>query len=219
MEENYEITTETLRTGLDEVLDWLKDEIMSASKNAPFTEQGKKSGPSEFSQDVNAYVELWKIRQAELNRDLESDIKHAEIDRKNCEYLESIAKRTEELKLKARELDLRDEDSDNNSRIRNREIDIRADEFKLKEEELKLKAEESQNDSKTRARETELKEREMYVKELSAKENCRWWNKPLVQTGAICATTLVVNGIALYFNASETPLKNIFSNWMIRPRL
>lgn len=169
MEENYEITTETLRTGLDEVLDWLKDEIMSAPKNAPFTEQGKKSGPSEFSQDVNAYVELWKIRQAELNRDLESDIKHAEKERKNCEYLEETAQKNKELKLKEREL--------------------------------------------------ELKEREMYVKELSAKENCRWWNKPLVQTGAICATTLVVNGIALYFNASETPLKNIFSNWMIRPRL
>ena len=169
MEENYEITTETLRTGLDEVLDWLKDEIISAPKSAPFTEQGKKSGPSEFSQDVDAYEKLWKIRQAELNRDLESDIKNAEKERKNCEYLEETAQKNKELKLKEREL--------------------------------------------------ELKEREMYVKELSAKENCRWWNKPLVQTGAICATTLVVNGIALYFNASETPLKNIFSNWMIRPRL
>ena len=169
MEENYEITTETLREGLDEVLDWLKDEIMSSQKSVPFTEQGKKSGPSEFSQNVDAYEKLWKIRQAEENRDLESDIKHAEKDRKNCEYLEETAQKNKELNLREREIG--------------------------------------------------LKEREMYVKELTAKESCRWWNKPIVQTGLICGTTLVVNGIALYFNASETPLKNIFSTWMIRPRL
>lgn len=108
MEENYEITTETLREGLDEVLDWLKDEIMSASKNAPLTEQGKKSGPSEFSQDVDAYEKLWKIRQAELNRDLDSDIKHAEKDRKNCEYLEETAQKNKELNLKERELEVKE---------------------------------------------------------------------------------------------------------------
>ena len=169
MEENYEITTETLRTGLDEVLDWLKDEIKSASKNAPFTEQGKKSGPSEFSQDVDAYEKLWKIRQAELNRDLESDIKNAEKERKNCEYLEETAQKNKELKLKEREL--------------------------------------------------ELKEREMYVKELSAKENCRWWNKPIAQTALVCLTTLAVNGVAIYMNGSESPLKSIYEKWMVRPRL
>lgn len=169
MEENYKITTESLREGLEEVLDYLQGGIMNASTSIPFDDQGKKRGPSEFSQCADAYKELWKIYQAELERDLDSDIKNAEKERKNCEYLEETAQKNKELKLKEREL--------------------------------------------------ELKEREMYVKELSAKENCRWWNKPLVQTGAICATTLVVNGIALYFNASETPLKNIFSNWMIRPRL
>ena len=169
MDENYEINTETLRTGLDEVLDWLKEEIMSSPKSAPFTEQGKKSGPSEFSQSVDAYEKLWKIRQAELNRDLESDIKHAEKERKNCEYLEEVAQKNKELKLKEREL--------------------------------------------------ELKEREMYVKELTAKESCRWWNKPIVQTGLICGTTLVVNGFAIYLNTSETPLKSILEKWMIRPRL
>ncbi len=169
MEENYEITTETLREGLDEVLDWLKDEIMSAPKSAPFTEQGKKSGPSEFSQDVDAYEKLWKIRQAELNRDLEERIKTTEQERKNGEHLEEIARKTEEFKLRWKEL--------------------------------------------------ELKERELDIREESAKESCRWWNKPLVQTGLICGTTLVVNGFAIYLNVSETPLKSILEKWMIRPRL
>lgn len=108
MEENYEIINETLRDGLEEVLDWLKDEIMSASKSTPFTEQGKKSGPSEFSQDVDAYEKLWKIYQAEQSRDLDSEIKHAEKDRKNCEYLEDVAQKNKELKLKERELEVKE---------------------------------------------------------------------------------------------------------------
>jgi hypothetical protein len=142
---------------------------MSAPKSAPFTEQGKKSGPSEFSQDVDAYEKLWKIRQAELNRDLEEKIKLTEQERKNGEHLEEIARKTEEFKLRWKEL--------------------------------------------------ELKERELDIREESAKESCRWWNKPLVQTGLICGTTLVVNGFAIYLNVSETPLKSILEKWMIRPRL
>ncbi len=108
MDENYEINSETLREGLEEVLDWLTDEIMSSDKSTPVTEQGKKSGPSEFSQNVDAYDKLWKIYQAELGRDLESDIKHAEKDRKNCEYLEEVSQKNRELKLRERELELKE---------------------------------------------------------------------------------------------------------------
>lgn len=219
MEENYEINSETLREGLEEVLDWLKDEIMSAPKSVPFTEQGKKSGPSEFSQDVDAYEKLWKIYQAEQSRDLDSDIKHADLDRKNCEYLESIAKRTEELKIKMKELDLKTEEFENMSRLKERELDLRHDEFKLKEDEVDLRADEFEGNAKARNRELEVKEREMYVKELTAKESSRWWNKPIVQTAIICGTTLVVNGFAIYMNGSESPLKSIYEKWMVRPRL
>ena len=200
MDENYEITSETLREELEETLDWLQTEVMAAPRSVAITD-GKKSGPSEFSQCVDAYEKLWKIYQAELNRDLDSDIKHTELDRKNCEYLESIAKRTAELKLKERELELREEESE------------------FREKELDIKAEASQSESKARDRELEVKERDMYVRELTAKEGCRWWNKPIAQTALVCLTTLAVNGVAIYMNGSESPLKSIYEKWMVRPRL
>lgn len=219
MDENYEINSETLRNDLEEVLDWLKDEIMSAPKSVPFTEQGKKGGPSEFSQDVDAYEKIWKIYQTELSRDLDSDIKRAELDRKNCEYLESIAKRTEELKIKMKELDLKTSEFENLSRIRERELDLKHDEFKLKEEELDQRINDSECDRKLRYQELDVKEHEADIKEMTAKENGRWWNKPIVQTALICGTTLVVNGFAIYMNGSESPLKSIYEKWMVRPKL
>ena len=187
MEKNYEINEETLRCDLEEILDWLKEDLMTASKNVPITEQGKRAGSSEFSQVVDAYKKVWEIYQAKLDSDADIRIKQAEIDRKNCEYLENVAKRTEELKLREKEFELKSQEILDNARARNREL--------------------------------EVKDREADIKELSAKESGRWWNKPLVQTGMICLTTLTVNGIALYLNATEAPLKNIFERWMIRPKL
>ena len=218
MEENYEINSETLRSDLEEILDWLKDEIMVASKSVPITEQGKKGGASEFSQDIDAYDKLWKIYQAELSRDLDSDIRRAELDRKNCEYLESIAKRTEELKIKMKELDLKTEEFENVSRYRERELDLKHDEFKLKEEDAGLKDAEVRHGMRIKEREADVKEHEADIKERTAKENGRWWNKPIVQTAAVCATTLVVNGFAIYMNGSESPLKSIYEKWMVRPK-
>ncbi len=72
---------------------------------------------------------------------------------------------------------------------------------------------------KLKTQELNLKERELEAKEISAKESGRWWNRPIVQTAMICGTTLVVNGVAIYLNASETPLKSIFEKWMIRPKM
>jgi hypothetical protein len=70
-----------------------------------------------------------------------------------------------------------------------------------------------------KSRDLDIKERELDAREISAKESGKWWNKPIAQTALICGTTLIVNGVAIYLNASETPLKSIFEKWMIRPRM
>ena len=171
MNENYE-SNETMREDLVELLEWLKDEIMSAptSTTVESGEDGKKiRKSSEFSQRVDAYDKFYKLYLADQGQEFDHIIQDADRERKNCEYLEDTDHKNKEIKLKTRELDIREREND--------------------------------------------------IKEMTAKESGRWWNKPIIQTAAVCGTTLIVNGVALYLNASEAPLKNIFERWMIRPKL
>ena len=88
-------------------------------------------------------------------------------------------------------------------------ISQKTKELELKNEELKLRQKEFESMAKNRNRETD-------IREASAAENGKWWNKPIVATAMTCGTILTVNGIALYLNATETPLKNIFERWMLK---
>lgn len=184
MEENYEVNAETLRSDLEEVLSWLKGEIMSAPKSVPVTEQGKKAGNSEFSQDVDAYVKIWGVYQNELSRDIEYENQLAERERKNLEYLDNAEKNTRDFNIRTRDLDLKEQIFRDESRDRTRDLDI--------------------------------KERDIDIREMGARENGKWWNKPIVATAATCLTALTINGIAIYMNGSEAPLKSIYEKWMIR---
>lgn len=162
--ESTEIKEETMRDDLVELLAWLKEEVMSAPTSVIESgEDGKrKKSSSEFSQRVDAYDKFYKLYLADTGQEFDHYIQDADRERKNCEYLEDTDHKNKELKLKERELD---------------------------------------------------------IKEVSIADGGRWWNKPLAQTAMICGTTLIVNGIALYMNASEAPLKSIFERWMIRPRM
>ena len=168
MSENYESTEikeETMRDDLMELLVWLKEEVRSAPTSI-VVESGedgkKKKSSSEFSQRVDAYDKIYKLYLADISQEFDYYIQNADRERKNCEYLEDTDHKNKELKLKERELD---------------------------------------------------------IKEASMTEGRSWWNKPIAQTALICGTTLIVNGVALYLNASETPLKSIFERWMVRPRM
>ena len=162
--ESTEIKEETMRDDLVELLAWLKDEVMSAPTSVTESvEDGKKKkSSSEFSQRVDAYDKIYKLYLADMGQEFDHHIQDIDTERKNCEYLEDTDHKNKELKLKERELD---------------------------------------------------------IKETSAAESGRWWNKPIIQTAMICGTTLIVNGVALYMNASESPLKSIYERWMIRPRM
>lgn len=184
MEENYETNAETLRGELEEVIHWLKDEIMSSSKSVPVTEQGKKAGNSEFSQNVDAYIKAWGVYQTELSRDIEYENQLADRERKNCEYLENAAKNTRE--------------------------------FEVRNKELELKERIFRDESRNRTCDLGIKEREADAHEMSARENSKWWNKPITQTLATCLTAFAINGVAIYMNGSEAPLKSIYEKWMIR---
>lgn len=166
MSENYESTEireENMRDDLVELLTWLKGEVMSAPISVIESgEDGKKKKSSEFSQRVDAYDKFYKLYLADTGQEFDHYIQDTDRERKNCEYLEDTDHKNKELKLKERELD---------------------------------------------------------IKEVSVSESGRWWNKPLAQTAMICGTTLIVNCVALYMNASEAPLKSIFERWMIRPRM
>ena len=167
MSDNYESTEireETMRDDLVELLTWLKDEVMTAPVSVIESgEDGKrKKSSSEFSQRVDAYDKFYKLYLADMSQEFDRYIQDADRERKNCEYLEDTDHKNKEIKLKERELD---------------------------------------------------------IKEVSVSEGGRWWNKPLVQTAMICGTTLIVNCVALYMNASEAPLKSIYERWMIRPRM
>lgn len=115
MNEDYAINEEvtTIESKLDELLVLLTDEIKDTK-----AESGKSS---EFSQYVDGFDKLYKLRQADISRDFDQGIKDAERERKNCEYLEDVARKTEEIKLRNRELDLREREIS----AKEREVDIR----------------------------------------------------------------------------------------------
>lgn len=176
MNENYESTESrevTMRDDLEELLTWLKDEVMSAPTSVIVEsgEDGKKvkKSSSEFSQRVDAYDKIYKLYLADRGQEFDHYIQDADRERKNCEYLENTDQKNKEIKLKTRELD--------------------------------------------------LKERETDIREIVAHADGKWWNRPIAQTGLVCLATFIVNGVAIYMNGSESPLKSIYERWMIRPKL
>ncbi len=114
MDEYYVIDEgTTIESKLDELLDLLSTNIKETEAEA-----GKNS---EFSQYVDGFKELYKLRQADISRDFDQGIQDAERERKNCEYLEDVARKTEEMKLRNRELDLKEREI----AVKEREADIK----------------------------------------------------------------------------------------------
>ena len=101
MSENYESTEikeETMRDDLVELLTWLKDEVMTAPVGVIESgEDGKrKKSSSEFSQRVDAYDKFYKLYLADMGQEFDHYIQDADRER------------NKELKLKERELDIKE---------------------------------------------------------------------------------------------------------------
>ena len=112
MSEIYESTEtreETMRDDLVELLTWLKDEVMSAPTSVIESgEDGKKKKSSEFSQRVDAYDKIYKLYLADMGQEFDHYIQDVDRERKNCEYLEDTDHKNKEIKLKERELDIKE---------------------------------------------------------------------------------------------------------------
>ena len=113
MSDNYESTEikeETMRDDLVELLAWLKQEVKSAPTSVIESgEDGKrKKSSSEFSQRVDAYDKIYKLYLADMEQEFSNYIQDADRERKNCEYLEDTDHKNKEIKLKERELDIKE---------------------------------------------------------------------------------------------------------------
>ncbi len=107
--ESTETREETMRDDLVELLAWLKDEVMTAPTSVIESgEDGKKKKSSEFSQRVDAYDKFYKLYLADTGQEFDHYIQDTDRERKNCEYLEDTDHKNKELKLKERELDIKE---------------------------------------------------------------------------------------------------------------
>ena len=180
MDEKKEIT---MRDDLLELLALTSEKIRNTDAETE-TDSKKRS---KYSQYIDGYDKLYKLLLADDGQAFDQYIQDSELERKKCEYLEDVARKTKELELRAKELE-------------------------LKEKEL-------QELSKNRERENNLKEREIDIHEATAKDNGRWWNRPIVQTGLACFTIGVVNISGMIINTTEFPIKNIIEKWMQKPNI
>jgi len=104
MNENYDINEVATNNDLEELLEYFKSKILETEA------ESERNG--KLSQYIDGFDKVYKLMQADRNNEVEHDIKYAERDRKKCEYLESVARKTEEDKFKDRELNLKERELD-----------------------------------------------------------------------------------------------------------
>ena len=127
MNEDNEIT---MRDDLVKLLDLMKEKIESTDAETELDPKKK----SKFSQYVDGYEKLYKLLLADTSQGFDQYIQEADKERRNCEYLEDVARKNRELDLKKKELEIREKEYLEAALDRKRDLEIKQQEVEIKEQ-------------------------------------------------------------------------------------